>query len=173
MSTATITPRIYVACLASYNAGKLHGKWIDATQEPEDIQAEVDAMLAESTEPFAEEWAIHDHEGLGDISESESFERVSAIGQAVDEAGEDAAALLAFLDYQPMSDPEDFAHCHAGEPECLDDFAYEDHLATAARLDDHPLSGYIDWKAVGRDMEINNLWTTRSPDGGLFVFWNR
>jgi hypothetical protein len=25
-------PKIYVACLASYNNGILHGKWIDAVQ---------------------------------------------------------------------------------------------------------------------------------------------
>ena len=30
-TTDTDTPRIYVACLASYNAGILHGEWIDAT----------------------------------------------------------------------------------------------------------------------------------------------
>ena len=27
-------PRIYVACLAAYNNGHLHGAWIDAAQEP-------------------------------------------------------------------------------------------------------------------------------------------
>ena len=29
MKTVTDIPRIYVACLASYNAGILHGEWID------------------------------------------------------------------------------------------------------------------------------------------------
>ena len=28
-----ITPKIYVACLAAYNNGHLHGEWIDATQD--------------------------------------------------------------------------------------------------------------------------------------------
>ena len=169
MSTTKITPRVYVACLASYNAGKLHGKWIDATQCPDDIQADVDAMLAESTEPFAEEWAIHDHEGLGDIGEYESFERVSAIGQAVDDAGDDAPALLAFLDNDSNVDPEDFEDCYAGEWDSLEDFAYDFHEDTGG-LSDHPLLAHVDWKSVARDM---NVWTTRSPNGGLFVFWNR
>ncbi|WP_447531297.1 antirestriction protein ArdA, partial [Legionella pneumophila] len=26
------TPQIYVACLAAYNNGIVHGEWIDATQ---------------------------------------------------------------------------------------------------------------------------------------------
>ena len=51
-------PRIYVACLAAYNNGRLHGAWIDATT-PDEIRTEVRAMLAASPEPDAEEWAIH------------------------------------------------------------------------------------------------------------------
>ena len=31
---------IYVACLAAYNNGCLHGAWIDAAQEPEEIEEE-------------------------------------------------------------------------------------------------------------------------------------
>lgn len=40
--------RIYVADLAAYSAGHLHGVWIDATLTLDDIQAQVDAMLAAS-----------------------------------------------------------------------------------------------------------------------------
>lgn len=32
------TPRIYAACLAAYNSGRLHGRWIDATQDPEETR---------------------------------------------------------------------------------------------------------------------------------------
>jgi len=52
--------RIYVASLSDYNAGRLHGAWIDATQDADEIEAEVQEMLAASPEPIAEEWAIHD-----------------------------------------------------------------------------------------------------------------
>lgn len=51
-------PRIYVACLAAYNNGRLHGRWIDANT-PDEIWREVSAMLRASPEPDAEEWAIH------------------------------------------------------------------------------------------------------------------
>ena len=56
--------RIYVADLAAYNAGHLHGVWIDATLELGDIQEQVDAMLATSPVEGAEEYAIHDVEGV-------------------------------------------------------------------------------------------------------------
>ena len=70
-------PRIYIACLAAYNSGILHGRWIAATM-PDEVQAEVRTMLAESPVPEAEEWAIHDHEGFEDVSVSDyaSFESV-------------------------------------------------------------------------------------------------
>ena len=34
-------PEIYVACLASYNDGVHHGEWIDAAQDPEDLEREI------------------------------------------------------------------------------------------------------------------------------------
>ena len=57
-----LTPRIYVACLAAYNNGQLHGAWIDADQSADAIHEEIRAMLASSPTPGAEEWAIHDYE---------------------------------------------------------------------------------------------------------------
>lgn len=40
--------RIYVADLAAYNSGYLHGAWIDATAELEDIQNQINGILASS-----------------------------------------------------------------------------------------------------------------------------
>ena len=58
------SPRIYVASLSDYNAGRLHGRWIDATQSADTIREELSQMLAESQEPIAEEWAIHAYDTL-------------------------------------------------------------------------------------------------------------
>jgi antirestriction protein len=171
MSTTTIRPRIYVACLASYNAGRLYGKWIDAGQDADGIQADVDAMLAASPDPYAEEWAIHDSEGLGRIGEWESFDRVAAIGQAIAEAGDDAPALLEWIDNDSNSDPEEFADCYAGCWDSLADFAYDinDGDSLTGRLD-----SYIDWESVGRDFELSGeVWTAAAPGGGIYVYWNR
>ena len=61
--------RIYVACLAAYNNGVLHGRWIDAARGEDHIWEETRAMLAASPIPDAEEWAIHDYEGFESASE--------------------------------------------------------------------------------------------------------
>ncbi|WP_369933937.1 antirestriction protein ArdA [Xanthomonas tesorieronis] len=45
-------PRIYLACLASYNNGRLHGRWIDLDgANLDDVQGEIAAMLRESPYP--------------------------------------------------------------------------------------------------------------------------
>jgi antirestriction protein len=64
MDTISTSPRIYVACLAAYNSGRLHGAWIDAASDVWEIWADVQAMLAASPEADAEEFAIHDYEGF-------------------------------------------------------------------------------------------------------------
>ena len=52
--------RIYVADLAAYNNGILHGVWIDVTQELDDIWDQVNKMLkASPIDEVAEEYAIH------------------------------------------------------------------------------------------------------------------
>jgi hypothetical protein len=85
-----IGPKIYVACLAAYNGGQLHGEWIDANQEAHEIQANITSMLERSPEPHAEEWAVHDYEGFGSISISEwpGIERVSTLAKLIVAHGE-------------------------------------------------------------------------------------
>ena len=89
-------PRIYVACLAAYNNGRLHGDWLDADQEPETLDEAVHEMLRRSPEPDAEEWAIHDHEGFTpyQLHEYERLADVSEIAQGIVEHGPVFAALL-------------------------------------------------------------------------------
>ena len=64
MTTQTTKPRIYVACLSSYNEGRLHGKWIDCSSDIDEMHGEIQSMLAESKSSFAEEWEIHDVDGI-------------------------------------------------------------------------------------------------------------
>ena len=82
--------RIYVADLAAYNNGKLHGVWIDATQALDDIQEQINELLANSPEDDAEEYAIHDYEGLAgySVSEYEGIERAQEVACFIEEHGE-------------------------------------------------------------------------------------
>ena len=84
-----LTPRIYVASLSDYNAGRLHGEWIDAEQSKQAIFSEIEAMLARSREPSAEEFAIHDYEGFSGlrIDEYESIDRVVRLAAGLADHG--------------------------------------------------------------------------------------
>ncbi|MDA0266167.1 MAG: antirestriction protein ArdA [Cyanobacteria bacterium] len=90
------TPRIYVADLAAYNNGYLHGVWIDATQDLDEIWAEINAMLKASPVEFAEEYAIHDYENFAgySVGENEGLESLQAIACFIEEHGDLGGKLL-------------------------------------------------------------------------------
>lgn len=157
---ATITtnaeqPRIYVACLAAYNNGYLHGAWIDAAQEPWAIYDAVRVMLAASPVPDAEEWAIHDYEGFGGvrIAEYTGFERVSEIASFLAEHGEIGAALLDHYSGDLDEAREALADRHLGAYASLADYMQEVTEETTAIP--HALRYYVDYQAMARDAELN------------------
>src|SRR5262245_53299918 len=91
--------RIYVASLADYNAGTLLGRWIDTDKGEEHIWDEIKSLLADSREPVAEEWAIHDCEGFGSLSLSEyaDIATVARLSQLIQEHGPVFAELVGYL----------------------------------------------------------------------------
>ena len=169
----TDTPRIYVADLAAYNAGILRGVWIDATKEPEEIMAEVQAMLAGSSEPVAEEWAIHCYEGFGAayISELTGFEDVHTIALLIEEHGALGAELLG----QWNNDVDEVRRLfddgyYLGVWDSVADYAQEQTEETT-EIPDH-LRYYLDYSAMARDMELNGDIFTVELDGQVHIFAN-
>jgi len=90
--------RIYVACLAAYNNGILHGWHIDATLGESHIWEQTQAMLEASPIEDAEEWAIHDYEGFegASLSEYASFEHVAELAEFVEEHGNLGGELVSY-----------------------------------------------------------------------------
>jgi antirestriction protein len=82
--------RIYVACLAAYNNGHLHGSWIEVTDEAAIWQAVQNMLAASPIEEDAEEWAIHDYEGFAgaEVGEYFSFANVVELAEYITERGE-------------------------------------------------------------------------------------
>lgn len=166
------TPKVYISCLSSYNAGFLHGLYIDATQEPEDIQDDIDWMLSWSPvveEEVCEEYAIHDVENFYgiSISELESLETVSALAQQIAEHG---AAMAAFLDWKRdhyltpdiAEIASHFDEYFCGHWDSEVDFVersdeIEEMLNWSTFQKQHPfLSFHIDWEGVARDLFIDS-----------------
>ena len=147
--------RIYVACLAAYNSGHLHGSWIDALQGEAHIWEQTQAMLKASPETEAEEWAIHDYEGFEGVNLSEyaSFETVAAIAEFIEEHGTLGGKLISHYGGD-LEDAKKRMEDYLGEYSSLEDYAREFTQDCGPEIPES-LSYYIDYAAMGRDMEIN------------------
>jgi len=168
--------KIYVACLAAYNNAQLHGAWIDATQEADDIMGEVQAMLKKSPQPDAEEWAIHDYEGFCGIklSEWEGFEQVHAYAPYagfIEEHGELGAELYNYYDDLDEAS-EALEDRHVGCYRSLADFAEE--LTEESTKIPKNLAYYIDYDRMARDIEMSgDILSIQAGIGEVHVFWSQ
>jgi antirestriction protein len=173
------TPRIYVACLASYNRGVLHGRWVDCVHA-EEVQDAIAAMLKESPEPGSQEWAIHDAEGWGSyrVDEHEDLDILAPMGSAIAEHGELLAAFLGHISEPQDADAvaqavERYELSYQGTFRSLEDWA-EGFLEDTGALRDCPesLRPYIDYEAWASDAVFNGeVFTVDTPNGEVAVFW--
>ncbi|MEO1662790.1 MAG: antirestriction protein ArdA [Pseudomonadota bacterium] len=174
-NTATVQrdrPRIYVACLAAYNNGRPHGRWIDATT-PDAIWKQVRAMLAASPEPDAEEWAIHDYEGFegANLSEHASFETVCELADFIEEHGELGGKVLSHFGGDLSLTRAAFED-YAGEYKSAADFAESLHEGIGTEIP-KSLQYYIDWHSLARDMSLNGeIMVFQLGFDEVHVFWS-
>lgn len=173
-----VTPRIYVACLAAYNNGVLHGRWIDANQTPADIHAEIASMLKVSPERFAEEWAVHDYEGFGEIHLSEwpEIERVAELARLIDDHGDAFTVWYQTQDAQHFAInelSEKFEEQWNGEHDSERAFV-EDFLESTGQLSILPewARNYFDFEGYARDLRLSGDYSFVSHEGQVYVFSN-
>lgn len=109
--------QMYAASLSDYNAGRLHGAWIDLEGKTADeIQEEINDMLAESRELVAEEWAAHDWEDMpadhfGEYPNLEDVAEFVAVVEANDYLEDAAEVVGVFVELgHSATDFEDYFH---------------------------------------------------------------
>ena len=163
--------KIYVACLASYNNGILHGAWIDATQGEDGIWKDVSQMLLKSPAEYAEEWAIHDYEGFEGIhiSEYDSFESVANYAAFIEEHGALGGKVLAYYGGYLDDAKEALSHRYAGEYDSLVDYA--EQLTKDTTEIPKTLQYYIDYEKMARDLEINDV-IAIEDNYSVHIFWS-
>lgn len=170
---------IYAASLADYNAGRLHGRWIAVTTDADDIRRQIAEMLAESTEPIAEEWAIHDYEGFAPLrlSEWHNLDNLAAIAKGFEEHGE---IFLHVLDYVGDVNDIEEANRHlteqyCGEFESLEHWVEEfmqDNYGHSLNALPSVLQSCIDWERVAREFELGGDVFTLEVGRTVHVFWS-
>lgn len=172
-------PRIYVASLADYVDGRLHGSWLDVTGDLDDLNERIKAMLEASPLPGAEEWAIHDFDNFAplQLGEYESLARIAMIGRGVAEHGEAFKHWAAVAGTDRMDLFESFEDAYHGHWETVEEFAeslwadfgYQAILEQAIPDDLQPYVRF-DVEAFARDLQLGGDIVTSEGDGGVYVF---
>lgn len=131
--------------------------------------------------PSAEEFAIHDHEGLGGLGEYAGLGEVARrveIAELADERDIPLSVILEFAnDHLPKgADLDDIESAidesYRGSYDSWKDFAEEltretsDMSAVPAWLEYH-----IDWESIGRDFELSGDFNGYGLDGSIYFFW--
>ncbi len=171
------TPRIYVASLADYNNGNLHGAWIDADGDSSNIHEGIQAMLSRSPSELAEEFAIFDHDGFAPWrpGEYESIDMVAAVAQGIAEHGPAFAHCAAFLESSDPDDLDGFDDAYLGHWRSTEEYAEDLIDGTGIfKVDELPdsLRPYVrfDYEGFARDLELSGDITTSEGDGGVYIF---
>lgn len=160
MMATTTDRRIYFASLADYNAGRLHGVWVDLDDctDEDELGEKINAMLADSKEPSAEDWAIHDHEGVGNfLGEHSSISEIVTLANALEDCHEPDALLVYASDVGLEYAIQSFEEAYSGQWDSEEDFAH-DLAESAGYLDAMPegLRSYFDAAAFARDLFLGD-----------------
>ncbi|MBD9544319.1 antirestriction protein ArdA [Ensifer sp. ENS04] len=149
-----MTGRIYVRCLAAYNNGILHGKWIDTSTDEDEMLDEIKELLRTSPIKGAEEWAIHDYEDFpASFGEYPSLKKIAHFEDFIEEnkhvIREDLIAI-----YQDDPNNVDMERL-AGIFEEFSDYSNEraDEMLAMHEIPDE-VRGYFDYDAYERDMKL-------------------
>ena len=173
MSNSQGEIRIYVACLAAYNNGVLHGRWIDVEQDADAIRDEIAAMLKASPIPGAEEYAIHDYEGFEGVHLSEyvGISHVADLAAFIGEHGALGGKLLDHyggdLDDARRAVEDSYCGCYRSAAE------FAEELTEQSGPVPENLRFYIDYGAMARDLVINDILTLETGFEEVHVFWRR
>ena len=161
-------PQVYVACLACYNEGRLHGRWIDADElehewgyrkhygnaPPEDEDGRY--PMTKCKKPNHDEWAIHDYDGVPNLGEHPDIPYLINVMRCIEEHG-DAFREWFNLDPHNKSHHDDlseaFQEAYCGKYKSEEDFAAEhaESMGYISPENQNPLLMYVDyelfWKA--------------------------
>ena len=167
--TNNYEPKIYIACLASYNNGILYGKWIDANQDASVLEEEIQEILAGSPIANAKEWAIHDYDDFADmnLSEYESLETISQIAENIVEHEE---RFIEAYKYTNSIDEaiEMIDSRYIGLYDSVVDYVEE---TTDISVVPQHLRYYIDFEHMARDVELSGEITTFEIDNQIAIFF--
>ena len=163
---------IYVACLASYNNGILHGTWINLDGlEESDVWQEIDKILDSSPELGAEEWFVADYELEGDIDFGEypCIAEIIKYVELIEEYDADLFSKIYNYGYSFDETIQKLENDFIGIYDSLEDYAME--TVDLSAVPEH-LHYYFDFDALAKDAENSGDITSfelRNGDIAVFI----
>ena len=163
-------PQIYVACLAAYNSGHLHGKWITPKTDKDELLAQFEKVLKSSPIPNAEEWAIHDYDEFPNLGEYPGVDNIIKVQEAIEQHG--IAIVNGFLKNWSIEDLENIDDAYYGEYDSFSDFAQQLADDTIEGLSDNNsiLASYFDYEKWERD--LSHDYHEATGDNGTSIIFN-
>lgn len=162
--------KIYVADLAAYNNGVLHGVWIEDLLDIDEINQQVVDMLSKSPVKHAEEYAIHDYEGFGEleIGEFVSLNRINQIAIFLNEYPNCGDVVLTYCNGDIDEANRLLEDGYQGIYDSIEDYAQE--ICEECYSIPDPLKYYIDWNRFARDMLLNGDIHVVEKQSKLLIF---
>jgi antirestriction protein len=175
------TRRICIQNWATYNEGRLDGRWYDL-EDYADLEA-LEAAVKANNRADAEEFMLADFEGFPDglITENTHYSKALEISQQLDDV-DDMAVLLAYIDavgihYAELPELIEQAEGrHQGTADNEKEFA-EEYAAQAGYIpqDSFPSDSpfrYIDWQWYWDGQLRFSFVTGNDSEGNLHFFTN-
>lgn len=150
------TPKIYVANLAAYNAGRLKGKWIEPSTDADELREQVLEAIGGNAD---NEWAIHDYDGFPNMGEYPSLDDVATMAEILEEHPYHVVkAAMGFVDRDDVDALKDWLDEGYGTYESERDYV-ESFIADAGgvanAVSKDQLNFYFDYDAFGHDVIID------------------
>ncbi|SDZ06403.1 antirestriction protein ArdA [Thermoactinomyces sp. DSM 45892] len=178
--------RILIRNLGKYNEGELVGEWIDLPYTEEELHnlfVNIGLGYFDESGKYHhgvykngvcyEEYAIHDYEAPFNIHEYECLSELNEVAEKLDMLEEkEKKAIITLENDVGLSWDDAFKEVHEGNyrlwhEDTMGDIAYAFYEDSGSIDDNHPLTMYIDWDSVGRDMKING--TFIQMESGLWL----
>ena len=151
------TPRIYVANLAAYNAGRLKGKWIEPSTDADELAEQVAEAIGGNVN--RDEWAFHDYAGFPNMGENPSLKAVAEMAELLEEhpyAVVKAASDAGFVRRNDVDALRKWLDEGYGVYESKRDYVEQmvDDMGGPSALGKQAINSYFDYEAFGRTVAM-------------------
>ena len=178
-NAAIRAPAIWVGSLADYNAGRLHGRWLEVTGDQIELERQVTDILRTSPTPGVEEWAVFDYEGFAPLhlDEHESLTAISRLGRGITEHGPAFAHYAALVGTTDPDVLEHFEDAYLGHYESpveyaeglLEDLGYPEQFERSLPESMAPYV-HLDIEGFARDLQLSGSIATSEDSAGVHIF---